>query len=365
MATRDEVIEEERPIGQANEPQSSPRSDEEFGLPAAVGVGTGQIDPTVQSTTASGPKSEYDGTGYFGPRQKRIVAFCFLLLWICVFVFPRWSEYNKEKSSGQDWVNAYKLHFGGAIIIFVGMILVLVAVSLESRVNCCQNRLLKVVVTGVVLLGAFLYWVGGIELAKSINDIGRHQDKSHKYHLSGWAGTVFIEATFIALTAITVGIDYLTNFLSKSERVRIFLVLNTVLGFTALVAFFSYAAWRGYGMNGVKMSRTACVSAGWFFVLVSCIYWYAVEFADICCKCSATAQACVRDRQNSIRLAGVIILLFGGFIVMVGMWSIGTLSDKKWNCYYVGYGFFVFFFCCLVSLDVHLGRVLEERSARK
>ncbi|ETO12985.1 hypothetical protein RFI_24391 [Reticulomyxa filosa] len=265
----------------------------------------------------------------------------------------------------------------------------MVAALLENRVNCCQSRVLKFILTAIVLLGGFLYWVGGIQLAKSINDVGSNFDKSHKYHYSGWAGAVFIgyvffscfiviicilhfyvdvyttqmKATFVALTAIVLGIDYLSNFL-KNDRIRTYLVLNTVLGFTALVAFFSYAAWRAYGVSGLSMSRTACVSAGWFFVLVACIYLYVIGFAEICCKVSATAQREIREKPGKIKTGAIVVLLFGGFIVMVGMWSIATLSDKYWNCYYAGYGFFVFFFCLLLALDVHLGEVIQRRFQR-
>jgi len=294
-----------------------------------------------------------------------LYTFCFLFLWFCIFVLPRWDEYKLVNATvgsskdSKDWEKAYQLSVGGAVVILMAVIAILAVVFCETRSNMCDHKLFKTGIAAVLAFGGFLYWVGGIELAYSINNVGG-QDSSHKYHLSGYAGTAFIEATFVALLAGIVGVDLVFNWLSKSERFRLYLVLNTLLSFTSLVAFFSYAVWRGYPMY--KVQQTGCVAAGWFFVFVSCIYWYCVEFQEICCKCSASAQRCARESATRVRIAGVILLLFGGFLIFAGMWSLGNTSDKKYNCYYVGYGFFVMFFTCIMALDFHLGRVIEKRA---
>ncbi|ETO34972.1 hypothetical protein RFI_02102, partial [Reticulomyxa filosa] len=235
-----------------------------------------------------------------------------------------------------------------------------VVVAFEHRSNFFENRIVKFGFAGAFLLGGFLYWVGGIQLAKTINDSVAHAGQSVRYHVSGFAGTVFIEATFVALIVIALDVDIVFNYFSKNERLRIYYVFNTILAFTSLVAFFSYAGWRAYG-TGLDQSTAGCVAAGWFFVLISCIYWYVIEFIDICCKCSTSAQACVKEKGPTLKLAGVIILLFGAFLVMVGMWSIATTSNKKTNAYYAGYGFFVFFYCLFLAFDIYLGKFIQQR----
>jgi len=290
-----------------------------------------------------------------------LYTFCFLFLWFAVFVIPRWDEFNAVSAIVGDtksWQAAYKLSVGGAVIVMLGALATLIVVFFETRSNMCDHKLFKTVIAGILAFGGFLYWVGGIQLAEAINNVGG-QDKSHKYHLSGWAGTAFIEATFVGLLAAAVAVDLVFNLLSKSERFRLYLVMNTLLTFTSLVAFFSYAVWRGYPLY-TTVSKTACVACGWFFIFVSCIYWYCTEFSEICCKCSASAQACARESAGRVRIAGVILILFGGFLVFAGMWSLGDTSDKKWNCYYVGYGFFVLFFCIVMALDFHLGRAMRK-----
>jgi len=319
----------------------------------------GAIAPT-ETATSTTHKTEDDTAGYFGPRHKRLFTHIFLLIWFCIFVLPRWAEY--KKAPDKEWKSAFQLEVGGAIIILMALIVMLVMVLLETR-DLCNYRLFKLVFSAALMFGGFLYWVGGIQFAKSVNDIGMKTDKAHKYHLQGWAGAVFIESTFVALLCISLGIDYLTNLLSKSERVRIFLVHNTILAFTALVGAFSYAAWRGYTTSYsvvITPGKTRCVAAGWFFVFFACVYWFIVEFVEICCKCSASAQRLTREKTSTVKMIGVVINLFGGFLVMAGMWAIGSVGDKKWNCYYAGFGFFVLFFCCIMSLDFHLGRVLRK-----
>jgi hypothetical protein len=318
----------------------------------------GAIAPNNTSSTMG--KSEEDAAGYFGLRHKRLLTYTCLLIWFCIFVFPRWSEY--QKAPNKEWRDSFKLEVGGAVIIFLSLFVMLVLVFLETR-DLCNYRLFKLIFTLALAFGGFLYWVGGIQFAKSVNDQGMKEDKSHRYHLQGWAGAVFVESTFVFLYCLTLGLDYLTNFMSKSERIRAYLVWNTVLAFCALVGAFSYAAWRGYTTYypiKITPGKTRCVAAGWFLIFFSCVYFYVVEFVDKCCKCSASAQRIARERSASVKLAGCIILLFGGFLVMAGMWAIGSIGDKKWNCYYAGYGFFILFFTLVMALDFHLGRALRK-----
>jgi hypothetical protein len=321
--------------------------DEEFGA----------IAPATASSTM---KTEDDTAGYFGPRHKRLITHTCLLLWFCIFVLPRWSEYSKAPNT--KWRAAFRLEIGGAVIIFLTLIVMLVLVFLERK-DLCNYRLFKLVFASALAFGGFLYWVGGIQFAKSVNDRGMTEDKVNAYHLQGWAGAVFTESTFVFLLCLTLAADYLTNLLSKSERVRVYLVFNTILAFCSIVGAFSYAAWRGYTTDypvKITAGKTRCVAAGWFIIFFACIYWYVVEFVDICCKCSASAQRYARERSHSVKLGGVIVFLLGGFLVMAGMWAIGSVGDKKWNCYYAGYGFFVLFFCCVMCLDMYLGRLLRK-----
>jgi len=326
-----------------------PTQEDEYGTQTGGGdsyppaSSTKHVDMTTQ-------RNEGDGTGYLGPRRKRILILGLLLLWVCAMVLPRWIASWQEKNAGNGWVVAWRLDIGGTIIMIVGLFFILTSLMFENSVAFCANRLVRLVFTAILLFGGFLYWVGGIQFAKSINSTGG-LDPSHKYHYSGWAGTAFIEATFIGLFACAIGMDYLTNFMSKSERIRTYLVLNLLLSFVSLVGFFSYAAWRGYGVPGLHIAKTSCVAAGWFFVFFACIYWFVVEFVEICCRCSATAQRHARDKRDQVRKAGAVILIFGAFVAMVGMWSMSTLPNKRWNCYYVGYGFFIFFYCIVLALD--------------
>jgi hypothetical protein len=325
--------------------------DEDFGTMATVETGP----------SSSVGKTETDQGGYFGPRQKRLITYSCLLLWISIFVFPRWSQYGKAPNP--EWRASFKLHIGGALVILIATFIIAIMAVLEGR-NMCENRLVKITMAGILLFGGFLYWVGGIQFAKKINDRGMTEDKQHRYHLSGWAGSAFIEATFIAIFATLLAADYVTNFMSRSERLRVYLTMNMNLMFTALVAFFSYAAWRGYTTDypiKVIPNETRCVAAGWFFILFATVYWFVVEFVDICCKCSASAQRVARESTYSVKMSGIVILLFGGLLVLAGMWAVGNVGDEKWNCYYVGYGFFVFFYCWVMAFDFYLGRVIANR----
>ena len=322
-------------------------------------------DDNVPRTTIN---AYFDGEGYFGRRNLRIIVLCSILLFFTIFAIGPWLNFSKFDKMNSSFKGSFICHGFGTLFILFGCIFVIILNLLKILNKCSDddiadnNPTLNLIISIVFFgFGSLMYFIGGCAAAGSFNDSNTDLLRVYKNMTrSAIGGVIFSESAFISIISIIIGFDIYKNILNPFDeknyyrRQLIFISIYLSIG---ILLFFTNAGCGSSSNNGSYNT----VAAGWFFIIFILI---VIIVLQIITRKILAAKLFYQKFSNIVNLGLIVGLMFAAFLVAVGMWSINAY-DSGMAAYNWGFGFLIFFLMLFTSIDLVLGEYISKYTQKK